>query len=82
MDGIWSVHVSDLDCPLLFTNGKGSSKLAALASALGEFFERLSCNYFWAHYYPVSYTHLDVYKRQDLFGLFDDTVQRLLEANK
>ncbi len=51
VDGIWSVHVRDRDCPLLFTNGKGASKLAALASALGEFFERLSCNYFWTHYY-------------------------------
>lgn len=49
--GIWSVHVRERDCPLLFTNGKGASKLAALASALGEFFERLSCNYFWTHYY-------------------------------
>ena len=38
--------------PLLFTNGKGGSRLAALASAPGEFFERLSCNYFWTHYYP------------------------------
>lgn len=51
VDGIWSVHVRDRDCPLLFTNGKGASKLAALASALGEFFERISCNYFWTHYY-------------------------------
>jgi ribosomal protein S12 methylthiotransferase accessory factor len=51
VDGIWSVHVRDSDCPLLFTNGKGASKLAALASALGEFFERISCNYFWTHYY-------------------------------
>jgi ribosomal protein S12 methylthiotransferase accessory factor len=42
VDGVWSVHVSDRDCPLLFTNGKGGSRLAALASALGEFFERLS----------------------------------------
>ena len=33
IDNIWSVHVSDRDCPLLFTNGKGASKLAALASA-------------------------------------------------
>ncbi|MFA5081844.1 MAG: YcaO-like family protein, partial [Hydrogenophilaceae bacterium] len=49
--GIWSVHVRDRDCPLLFTNGKGSTRLACLASALGEFFERLSCNYFWTHYY-------------------------------
>lgn len=51
VDGVWSVHVRDRDCPLLFTNGKGGSRLAALASALGEFFERLSCNYFWTHYY-------------------------------
>ncbi|MDP2795202.1 MAG: 30S ribosomal protein S12 methylthiotransferase accessory factor YcaO [Sulfurisoma sp.] len=51
VDGVWSVHVRDRDCPLLFTNGKGASRLAALASALGEFFERLSCNYFWTHYY-------------------------------
>jgi ribosomal protein S12 methylthiotransferase accessory factor len=51
VDGIWSVHVRERDCPLLFTNGKGATRLAALASALGEFFERLSCNYFWTHYY-------------------------------
>jgi ribosomal protein S12 methylthiotransferase accessory factor len=51
VDGIWSVHVSDRDCPLMFTNGKGATQLAARASALGEFFERLSCNYFWNHYY-------------------------------
>ena len=48
---VWSVHIRDRDCPLLFTNGKGASKKAALASALGEFFERLACNYFWADYY-------------------------------
>jgi ribosomal protein S12 methylthiotransferase accessory factor len=51
IEGVWSVHIRDQDCPLLFTNGKGRSKLAALASALGEFFERLSCNYFFADYY-------------------------------
>lgn len=48
---VWSVHIRDSDCPLLFTNGKGASKKAALASALGEFFERLSTHYFWADYY-------------------------------
>lgn len=48
---VWSVHIRDQDCPLLFTNGKGASKKAALASALGEFFERLSTHYFWADYY-------------------------------
>ncbi|CAG0958977.1 partial Ribosomal protein S12 methylthiotransferase accessory factor YcaO, partial [Rhodocyclaceae bacterium] len=51
VDGVWSVHLRERDCPLLFTNGKGASQLAARASALGEFFERLSCNYFWSHYY-------------------------------
>lgn len=48
---VWSVHIRDADCPLLFTNGKGASRKAALASALGEFFERLATNYFWADYY-------------------------------
>jgi len=37
VDGIWSVHIRDRDCPLLFSNGKGASRLACLASALGEF---------------------------------------------
>ncbi|MCU7836392.1 MAG: YcaO-like family protein [gamma proteobacterium symbiont of Taylorina sp.] len=48
---IYSVNIRDRNCPLLFTNGKGSSKNACLASALGEFFERLNCNYFFADYY-------------------------------
>ncbi|MEI8363509.1 MAG: 30S ribosomal protein S12 methylthiotransferase accessory factor YcaO [Betaproteobacteria bacterium] len=51
IEGIWSVHVIDKDCTRLFTNGKGASKLAARASALGEYFERLSTNYFWTHFY-------------------------------
>ncbi|CAA6822427.1 MAG: 30s ribosomal protein S12 methylthiotransferase accessory protein YcaO [uncultured Thiotrichaceae bacterium] len=48
---VWSVHINDSSCPLLFTNGKGGSKQAALASALGEYFERLATNYFWADFY-------------------------------
>ncbi|MDI3325351.1 30S ribosomal protein S12 methylthiotransferase accessory factor YcaO [Pontibacterium granulatum] len=48
---VWSVLVRDRNCPLLFTNGKGASREAALASALGEFFERLSCNHFFAGYF-------------------------------
>ena len=35
----------------MFSNGKGASKKAALASALGEYFERLSTNYFFADFY-------------------------------
>lgn len=54
--GVWSVHIRDRDCPALFANGKGATRMACLASALGEFFERLSTNYFWTHFYlgPVT----------------------------
>ncbi len=48
---VWSVHIRDTDCPLCFTNGKGATKKAALASALGEYFERLSTNYFFADFW-------------------------------
>ncbi len=51
VDSLWSVHLRNRACPLMFTNGMGTSRLAAQASALGEFFERLSCNDFWSHIY-------------------------------
>jgi len=51
VDGIWSVHIRDRDCPILFSNGKGATRLACLASALGEFLERLTSNDFWSPYY-------------------------------
>ena len=51
VSNIYSVNIRDRNCPLLFTNGKGSSRNACLASALGEFFERLNCNYFFADFY-------------------------------
>ena len=35
---VWSVHIRDKDCPQCFSNGKGASKKAALASALGRIF--------------------------------------------
>ena len=38
VEGVYSVHIRDKRCHALFTNGKGSSKKACLASALGEFF--------------------------------------------
>lgn len=44
---VWSLHIRDADSPMCFTNGKGSSKESALASALGEFLERLNCNFFY-----------------------------------
>ena len=48
---VWSVHIQNTKCPLCFANGKGASKKAALASALGEYFERLSNNYFFSDFY-------------------------------
>ncbi len=44
----WSVHLRSTACAHLYTNGKGTSRMAAEASALGEFFERLATNYFFA----------------------------------
>ncbi len=54
---VWSVHIHDKNCRQLFTNGKGASREAALASALGEYFERLSTNYFFADYYLPEEKH-------------------------
>ena len=44
---VWSLHVRDAHSQMCFTNGKGSTKESALASALGEFIERLNCNFFY-----------------------------------
>ncbi|HMU88552.1 MAG TPA: OsmC domain/YcaO domain-containing protein, partial [Agitococcus sp.] len=44
---VWSLHIRDAHSPMCFTNGKGASKESALASALGEFIERLNCNFFY-----------------------------------
>lgn len=48
---VWSLHIRDAASPMCFTNGKGATKEAALASALGEFIERLSCNFFYNDQY-------------------------------
>lgn len=44
---VWSLHARDAASPMCFTNGKGSTKESALCSALGEFIERLNCNFFY-----------------------------------
>ncbi len=45
---VWSLHVRDAHSPMCFTNGKGATKESALASALGEYIERLNNNHFYA----------------------------------
>ena len=47
----WSVHLRSAECPQIYTNGKGGSKLASEASAILEFFERISTNLFFFDYY-------------------------------
>lgn len=44
---VWSLHIRDAASPMCFTNGKGATKESALCSALGEFIERLNCNFFY-----------------------------------
>ena len=75
IENIWSVHISDRDCPRLFSNGKGGSELAARASALGEYFERLSTNYFWTHFYlgeSISQGEFVHYPNEQWFPVVDD----------
>lgn len=48
---VWSLHIRDTHSPMCFTNGKGATKESALASALGEYIERLSCNHFYNDQY-------------------------------
>lgn len=48
---VYSTFIQNELSNVIFTNGKGSCEKSSLASALGEYFERLSCNYFFADYY-------------------------------
>ncbi|PCI41737.1 MAG: OsmC domain/YcaO domain-containing protein [Rhodospirillaceae bacterium] len=48
---VWSLHLREAASPMCFTNGKGASKESALCSALGEYIERMSCNFFYNDYY-------------------------------
>jgi ribosomal protein S12 methylthiotransferase accessory factor len=71
---VWSVHVRDADSPMCYTNGKGSTKDAALASALGEYLERISNNYFYNDYYlgsEISNGEFVHYKNEKWFKLDD-----------
>ncbi len=48
---VWSLHIRDAASPMCFTNGKGTTRESALCSALGEFIERASCNFFYNDQY-------------------------------
>jgi ribosomal protein S12 methylthiotransferase accessory factor len=69
---VWSVHIRDADSPMCFTNGKGTTKDSALCSALGEYLERISNNYFYNDYYlgeEVSNADFVHYKNEKWFPL-------------
>lgn len=74
---VFSVHIRDRDCGLMFTNGKGTSRKSCLASALGEYFERLSCNYFFADFYlgeAFSQQHFVHYPNERWFKVEDNAI--------
>ncbi|WP_148863737.1 OsmC domain/YcaO domain-containing protein [Marinobacter fonticola] len=57
---VWSLHIRDAASPMCFTNGKGATKEAALCSALGEFIERLNCNFFYNdQFFGLDIAHSD-----------------------
>ncbi|NQY65703.1 MAG: YcaO-like family protein [Alteromonadaceae bacterium] len=80
----YSVHIKDKSCGLMFTNGKGSSAKSCLASALGEYFERLSCNYFFADYYlgeEISNSEFVHYPNEKWFFTEDESIpEGLMDA--
>ncbi|MCK5867475.1 MAG: YcaO-like family protein, partial [Mycoplasmataceae bacterium] len=94
VSNVYSVHIRDTSCPLMFTNGKGSSKKSCLASALGEYFERLSCNYFFADFYlgeQASQAEFVHYPNEKWFdasgtkmpkGLMDNALWRHFDHNR
>ena len=72
---VWSLHIRDAASHMCFTNGKGASKESALCSALGEFIERASCNFFYNDQYfgeEIANAEFVHYPTEKWFALTDD----------
>jgi len=72
---VWSLHIRDAASPMCFTNGKGASKESALCSALGEFIERLNCNFFYNDQFfgqEIANSEFVHYPNEKWFTLTDD----------
>ena len=72
---VWSLHIRDAASPMCFTNGKGSTKESALCSALGEFIERLNCNFFYNDQFlgeDIAQGEFVHYPNEKWFSLTDD----------
>ncbi|QDP02394.1 OsmC domain/YcaO domain-containing protein [Thalassotalea sp. PS06] len=72
---VWSLHIRDAASPMCFTNGKGATKESALCSALGEFIERLNCNFFYNDQFfgeEIANAEFVHYPNEKWFKLEDD----------
>ena len=72
---VWSLHIRDAASPMCFTNGKGATKESALCSALGEFIERLNCNFFYNDQFfgeEIANSDFVHYPNEKWFALTDD----------
>lgn len=72
---VWSLHIRDAASPMCFTNGKGATKESALCSALGEFIERLNCNFFYNDQFfgeEIANSEFVHYPNEKWFELTDD----------
>ncbi|ABV37815.1 conserved hypothetical protein [Shewanella sediminis HAW-EB3] len=72
---VWSLHIRDAASPSCFTNGKGATKESALCSALGEFIERLNCNFFYNDQFfgeEIANSEFVHYPNEKWFELEDD----------
>jgi ribosomal protein S12 methylthiotransferase accessory factor len=79
---VWSVHIRDAHSPMCYTNGKGATKDAALCSALGEYLERISNNYFYNDYYlgaEISESEFVHYKNERWFPISDEFHPELMD---
>lgn len=79
---VWSVHIRDAHSPMCYTNGKGATKDAALCSALGEYLERISNNYFYNDYYlgaEISESEFVHYKDERWFPITDNFHPELMD---
>ncbi len=72
---VWSLNIRDAASPMCFTNGKGATKESALCSALGEFIERLNCNFFYNDQFfgeEIANAEFVHYPNEKWFPLEDD----------
>ncbi len=76
VSGIYSVHIREKSSHFIYTNGKGATKEAAITSGLGEFFERISCNYLFCDYYLNKNNSFVFYPDEIWFSKSTDDIKK------